>query len=169
MSLLTTTFCAILQAECEEIVQADFAHRCIQSKTLFCFSCGSTDHLVRQYCRRCYTAARRDQRYFSGLRQNCLARDHYRCAVCGQTNNKLSHLHIHHRRPGISKLALLITLCPVHHSIVHRRRVLSEDCDPLLVQLWREQHPRGAIQRILPFDKKLLHDEIRPHELALAS
>ena len=162
-------FCAILQAECRGIVRTDFTHLYIQSRTLFCLSCGCTNHLVRQHCRRCYAVARRDQRYFSGLRQNCLARDRYSCAVCGQTGNKQSHLHIHHRRPGISKLALLITLCPVHHSIVHHRRILSEDCYPLLAQLWREQHPRGAIQCILPFEQKLARDKRRPLELALAS
>jgi hypothetical protein len=50
-------------------------------------------------------------------------------------------------------LELMISLCPGCHAKVERKMVLAE-MTPLLLDLWREQHPEGHEQVMLPFDAR---------------
>src|SRR5208337_4795278 len=59
---------------------------------------------------------------------------------------------VHHRVPGISQPALMISLCAACHAIVERLQVLDVWLPPQLVILWREQHPDAEYQLPLPFD-----------------
>ncbi len=58
---------------------------------------------------------------------------------------------VHHRVPGRSVLRLMISLCPGCHAKVHRTRVGRFMMAPLLLELWREQHPRGHEQPAFDF------------------
>ena len=58
---------------------------------------------------------------------------------------------VHHRVPGISKLHLMISLCPGCHAKVGRTKVVLSQMPPLLLELWREQHPLGHEQTALEF------------------
>ena len=50
---------------------------------------------------------------------------------------------MHHRVPGISRLELMILLCPgCHAKVVHTKMVLAET--PLLLEQWQEQHPKAT-------------------------
>jgi len=63
---------------------------------------------------------------------------------------------VHHRKPGISELALMISLCLSCHAKVHRTKmVVSKTPVPqLLLELWREQHPDGQEQTFLDFQPR---------------
>lgn len=58
---------------------------------------------------------------------------------------------VHHRVSGVSKLHLMITLCAAHHAKVGRLQVADKRMSPLLLELWREQHPQGHEQVALDF------------------
>jgi len=45
----------------------------------------------------------------------------------------------------------MISLCPGCHAKVHRTRVGRSLMAPLLLELWREQHPHGHEQPALDF------------------
>ena len=62
---------------------------------------------------------------------------------------------VHHRVPGVSKLHLMITLCAAHHAQVGRLLVAAKQMCPLILVLWREQHPQGHEQTTLKFDPHL--------------
>ncbi len=49
---------------------------------------------------------------------------------------------------------LMISLCPACHAKVHRTKVVLSQMPPLLLELWREQHPEGHEQTILDFAVK---------------
>jgi len=88
------------------------------------------------------------------LRQTVLERDRRVCRVCGEPKSaERSPIHVHHRRPGVSREKLLIALCPAHHAQVHRLRVLDRIVAPLLAELWRELHPGAAEQLFLDFEQ----------------
>jgi len=53
--------------------------------------------------------------------------------------------------PGKSLLPLMISLCPGCHARVHRTKMVLTELPPLLLQLWREQHPNGQEQTVLNF------------------
>ena len=53
-------------------------------------------------------------------------------------------------------LPLLISLCLGCHAKVHRTRVGRALMAPLLLKLWREQHPRGQVQAALDFGEEQL-------------
>jgi hypothetical protein len=62
---------------------------------------------------------------------------------------------VHHRRPGVSKIAYLISLCPGCHARLHKTLVWRQSffrSVPLAVQLWRELHPGAPEQLALGFD-----------------
>jgi hypothetical protein len=61
---------------------------------------------------------------------------------------------VHHRVPGVSKLELMISLCPGCHAKVERTKMVLAEMNPLLLELWREQHPDGQEQVMLGFDAK---------------
>ena len=60
---------------------------------------------------------------------------------------------VHHRVPGRSELKLMISLCPGCHARVHRTRAVLAAMPPLLLELWREQHPKGHEQTALDFKR----------------
>jgi hypothetical protein len=55
----------------------------------------------------------------------------------------------HHRRPGCDQEKWLITLCPACHATVERLERLDRYLPPLLLALWREQHPDAGEQLAL--------------------
>jgi hypothetical protein len=56
--------------------------------------------------------------------------------------------------PGRSVLNLMISLCPGCHAKVHRTRAVLTAMPPLLLKIWREQHPKEHEQTILNFSDK---------------
>jgi len=45
----------------------------------------------------------------------------------------------------------MISLCPSCHAKVHRTIAVLAEMPPLLLELWREQHPAGHEQTVLNF------------------
>jgi hypothetical protein len=97
---------------------------------------------------------RQDEEYFGGLREAVLERDGYRCRGCGAPGHEKRSIIVHHRVPGISKLELMISLCPGCHAKVERTKMVLAEMTPLLLVLWREQHPEGQEQIMLGFDMR---------------
>jgi hypothetical protein len=69
------------------------------------------------------------------------------CRVCGDPDPG-----VHHREPGKSVLHLMIALYAGCHAKVHRTKVVLTEFPPLLLVLWREQHPEGHEQTYLDFN-----------------
>jgi hypothetical protein len=69
------------------------------------------------------------------------------CRVCGDPDPG-----VHHREPGKSVLHLMIALCAGCHAKVHRTKVVLTEFPPLLLVLWREQHPEGHEQTYIDFN-----------------
>jgi 5-methylcytosine-specific restriction endonuclease McrA len=102
-------------------------------------------------CPTCYSLKRQDQEYFGGLREQVLERDEYRCRVFEAPGRDKRSITVHHRVPGKSVLNLMISLCPGCHAKVHRTKAVLSQMPPLLLELWREQHPEGHEQTALDF------------------
>lgn len=102
-------------------------------------------------CSVCYALKRKDEEYFGGLREAVLQRDGYRCRVCDRPGRDKRSITVHHRVPGRSVLSLMISLCPACHARVHRTISALVAMPPLLLELWREQHPKGQEQATLDF------------------
>jgi len=102
----------------------------------------------------CYTLKRQDEEYFGGLREAVLERDGHRCRVCDASGRDKRSIIVHHRVPGKSVLGLMLSLCPGCHAKVHRTRLVLSAMPPLLLELWREQHPTGHEQVQLDFTTK---------------
>ncbi len=113
--------------------------------------CGREKVLANGMCATCYTLRRQDEANFGGLREVVLARDGYSCRVCGASGRDKRSIIVHHRRRGRSVLPLMISLCPACHARIHRTRVVLSEMPPLLLDLWREQHPKGHEQTRLNF------------------
>ena len=96
-------------------------------------------------CLPCYRARWNSLRRFGGHREEVLARDGYRCRVCGQDEDVV----VHHRAP-VQDAALMITLCPACHAMVHRTLVFSRWVPDLLLALWVEFHRDRPEQLQLP-------------------
>jgi hypothetical protein len=62
---------------------------------------------------------------------------------------------VHHRRPGCDQEKWLITLCPACHATVERPERVDRYLPPLLLALWREQHPDAGEQLALELDTSL--------------
>ncbi len=116
--------------------------------------CGREKILANGFCVSCYSLKRQDAEYFGGLRETVLERDGYRCRVCDAPGGRKWELIVHHRVPGKSVLALMISLCPGCHARIHRTKAVLSAMPPLLLKLWREQHPRGHEQVQLDFSSK---------------
>ncbi len=116
--------------------------------------CGNAKVLALSLCATCYTLKRQDGEYFGGLRETVLARDGYRCRVCDASGRDKRSITVHHRVPGRSVLNLMLSLCPACHARVHRTKAVLSAMPPLLLSLWREQHPRGHEQTLLDFQAK---------------
>ncbi len=112
--------------------------------------CGRAKILALGMCSTCYSLKRQDAEYFGGLREVVLERDGYRCRVCDASGRGKREIIVHHRVPGKSVLNLMISLCPGCHAKIHRTKAALAIMPPLLLELWREQHPAGHEQ--LPFD-----------------
>ena len=113
--------------------------------------CGRYEILALGMCATCYTLRRQDDEYFGGLREAVLERDQYHCRVWDASGRSKRSIIVHHRVPGRSVLNLMISLCPGCHAKVHRTRVVLSAMPPLLLKLWREQHPDGHEQRNFDF------------------
>lgn len=108
--------------------------------------CGNSKILAVGLCGTCYTLKRQDEEYFGGLREAVLERDGYRCRVCDASGRDKRSIIVHHRKPGRSVLNLMVSLCPGCHAKVHRTKAVLSAMPPLLLELWREQHPKGHEQ-----------------------
>ena len=62
---------------------------------------------------------------------------------------------VHHREPGNSDTAKMLTLCLACHAKVTRTLYVQDDWPEFLRVLWREQHPGGHEQSALNFSAKL--------------
>jgi hypothetical protein len=113
--------------------------------------CGNAKLLALGLCATCYTHKRQDKDHFGGLREAVLERDGHRCRVCDASGRDKRSIIVHHRVPGRSLLNLMISLCPGCHARVHRTQTVLRYMPPLLLELWREQHPRAQEQRTLEF------------------
>jgi len=119
--------------------------------SMFC-ACGSMNLVAKGMCGPCLARQQRDRESFGGLRENVLDRDLWTCQGCGHhpQDAMRDYLVVHHRRPGVSKLDLMVTLCPACHAIVHRLKTLRAWLPENLVTFWHEQHPEAPLQ--LQFD-----------------
>lgn len=45
----------------------------------------------------------------------------------------------------------MISLCPACHARIHKTRMVLSEMPKLLLELWREQHPRAHEQTMLDF------------------
>ncbi len=113
--------------------------------------CGREKIIANGHCATCYTLRRQDARHFGGLRERVLERDGHTCRGCGASGRDKRSIVVHHRRPGRSRLDLMISLCPGCHARIHRTRAVLSAMPPLLRELWRELHPRGHEQTALDF------------------
>ena len=127
---------------------------------MYC-SCGRSRLRARGLCAVCYVLQQQDQQYFGGLREAVLERDGHRCRVCDASGRDKRSITVHHHVPGKSLLPLMISLCPACHNKVHRTKAVLSAMPPLLLELWREQHPTGHEQTALDFRTK------RPAERAV--
>ncbi len=127
--------------------------------------CGRETMLAHGMCATCYTLRRQDEEHFGGLRETVLERDGYRCRVCDAPGTGKRSMVVHHRVPGRSELKLMISLCPACHARVHRTKAVLAAMPPLLLVLWREQHPKG-MSRSSSTSRKLLD---RSRRLCLCS
>ena len=116
--------------------------------------CGNAKILALGLCSTCYTLKRQDEEYFGGLREAVLERDGHRCQVCDASGRDKRSIIVHHRRPGKSVLNLMLSLCPGCHAKVHRTEAVLSAMPPLILELWREQHPEGHEQVQLDFTSK---------------
>ena len=121
--------------------------------------CGRARILALGMCSTCYTLKRQDAEYFGGLREVVLERDGYRCRVCDASGRGKREIIVHHRVPGKSVLNLMISLCPGCHARIHRTKAVLSIMPPLLLELWREQHPNGQEQ--LPFNFDVIYPPLR--------
>jgi hypothetical protein len=134
-------------------VRAAFVTVRTSQQALWCL-CGAAKLAARGLCARCYARRQRDRACFAGLRETVVARDHHSCQVCHQPECGQRTLVVHHRRPGISRERLLISLCPACHARVHRLAAVLRPLPALLLTLWREQHPGGVEQLTLDFSAR---------------
>jgi hypothetical protein len=93
-------------------------------------------------CARCDRRRRLSLEKFGGLRDHALARDGERCQACGS----LDDLCVHHRRPGVHRLPLLLTLCRPCHARIHATWRPGFGFPAELRRLWREANPGLAEQ-----------------------
>lgn len=106
--------------------------------------CGRSAIYARGRCAACYWEWRNSERRFAGLRERVLIRDGRCCAACGEFDP--ARLIVHHRRPGIQQMRLLISLCRGCHARVHHTWRPAYGFSPSLRALWREQYPQLAEQ-----------------------
>ncbi len=121
-------------------------------QTLLYCRCGKGKVRTNGMCKICYTLRLHDAKYFNGLREVVLKREGYCCRVCSASGLGKRAIGVHHRVPGVSLLPLMISLCSGCHAKVTRTKAVLSAMPPLLLQLWREQHPEGHEQTLLDFN-----------------
>ena len=77
-----------------------------------------------------------------------------RWRVCDASGRDKRWISVHHRVPGKSVLSLMLSLCPGCHAKVHRTKAVLSVMPLSLLELWREQHPKGHEQGQLNFFAK---------------
>jgi hypothetical protein len=92
-------------------------------------------------CLPCYNRNWQDKQHFGGKRERVIDRDGHACRVCGGVGDLI----VHHRIPSEEDDAL-ITLCRPCHVWVHHIIFMDRHTNPLLLTLWKEQHPGGLVQ-----------------------
>lgn len=124
-------------------------------QAVFMCACRSLEIAARGMCARCLARQYHDQEYFGGHRESVLERDHWTCQGCfyRPKQEDRDYIVVHHRVPGVSKLALMIALCAACHAIVERLQAVRNWLPPQLFILWQEQHRDAPAQLQLP----LLH------------
>lgn len=127
--------------------------KAIRQRVMHC-PCGNAKVLALGLCATCYTLKRQDEEYIGGLRETVLKRDGYRCRVCDASGRDKRSIIVHHRVTGRSVLSLMLSLCPACHAKIHRTKAVLSAMPPLLLKLWREQHPGGHEQVRLDFTNK---------------
>ena len=127
--------------------------------TMWCRTCGGEGKLVAGLCSRCYSRRHWDKHYFAGLRAQVLERDGHACQLCTRPARGKRSIAVHHRRPGVSKVPSLISLCPACHARLHRTQVWALHAADFRTGsfayatiLWRELHPDAPEQLALAFD-----------------
>lgn len=120
----------------------------LMQESLLC-GCGVSSVGRLGLCSKCERRARLSRENFDGFREAALRRDGYRCRVCNEPDESL--LLVHHRKPGVSGLENLITLCRRCHVRIHRtfRPGFWFASIELLRRLWREVNADLAEQRLL--------------------
>ncbi len=118
--------------------------------------------LARGLCATCYSLHRQDNEHFGGLREAVLDRDGRRCRVCDAPGGRKRSLAVHHRVAGRSELGLMITVCLACHAKVTRKLAMDMCWPPLLIELWREQHPEAHEQLQLDFAARMTPPEPVP-------
>ena len=132
-----------------------------KQRSLYC-RCGREKILANGFCATCYTLRRQDEEYFGGLRERVLERDGYACRACGAPGRDKRSIIVHHRVPRKSLLHLMISLCPGCHAKVHRTKAVLSQMEPLLLELWREQHPYGHEQTSFDYTARRQEPEAVP-------
>ncbi len=116
--------------------------------------CGIAKVSAWGLCAICYTLKRQDEEHCGGLSEAVLEREGYRCRVCDASGRGKRSIIVHHRVPEKSVMSLMLSLCPGCHARVHRKRAVLPAMPPLLLKLWREQHPHGNEQVQFDFTSK---------------
>lgn len=113
--------------------------------------CGREEIFARGVCSACYRIEQIDRKEFGGLRKEVLERDGYACRVCGEPSSGKGSLVVHRRSPEKCSLPSMISLCPACHTKALKTQVVLHPMPELLLELWREMHPRGHEQMFLEF------------------
>jgi hypothetical protein len=123
-------------------------------QAVFLCACGLLSIVARGMCPRCLARQHHDREHFGGHREAVLRRDHWTCQGCFCRPAQEDHdwIVVHHRVPGVSRPALMISLCAACHAIVERLQALCVWLPPQLLILWHEQHPHAAYQLPLPIE-----------------
>jgi len=90
------------------------------------------------HVRPCYTPKRQDEEYFAGLRERFSSVTTIPAGYAEHLAGGKRSIVVHHRLPGVSRLHLMMSLCPARHAIVSRTRVIRRHI---------ESTPIGAVAR----------------------
>jgi hypothetical protein len=114
-------------------------------RPLFC-PCGKPQPEKAGLCRSCYERQRYSRRHFGGLRFEALVRDRFCCRVCASARYPVVH-----RRSERHALDTFVTLCASCLGVVMYLDRPASWLPPLLLALWREQHPGVVLQQQFEF------------------
>ena len=91
--------------------------------------CENAKVLAKGLCATCYTLKRQDEEYFGSYREEVLKWDNYRCRVpgCETVKRGKRSVAVHHREPGNSDPARMLTLCLACHAKVTQTLFVNKD------------------------------------------